>query len=151
MPTQPPPTNDKSRQPKPPPRCKAILICERTIVEAETGSISIIAAFDRFELSRFPATSRAFEVFLLLVDGIGRYDLVVEIHDLRDGTVLGRLPPIEMEWPERLTRMTIIIPIAPVPFEHAGEYDVVVLADDQEVDRLKFSAVDLGDERDAKG
>jgi len=141
--------NDKSRQPKPPPRCKAILLCERTIIEAGSGSVSLIAAFDRFEFSHFPSLSRAFEIYLLLIDGIGRYDLVVEIYDLRDGTILGRLPPIEIEWPERLARMTIIIPIAPIPLDHAGEYDIVVFADGQEIDRLKFSAIDLGAERDA--
>lgn len=143
--------NDKTRRPKPPPRCKTILICERTIIEAGSGSVSLIAAFDRFELHQFPSHSRAFEIYLVLVDGIGRYDVVVEIYDLRDGTILGRLPPIKIEWPERLARMTVIIPIAPIPLDHAGEYDIVVFGNGQEIDRLKFSAVELGEERDAAG
>lgn len=127
------------------------LLCERTIIEADTGSVSLIGAFDRFEFRYFPAVSRSCEIYLVLVDGIGRYDLVVEIHDLRDGTILGRLPPIEVEWPERLARMTVIIPIAPIPFDHAGEYDIVVLGDGQEIDRLRFSAIDIGGEYDAAG
>ena len=141
--------NGKSRQRKPPPRCKAIVICERTIIEAGSGSVSLIAAFDRFEVSHFPSVSRAFEIYLVLVDGIGRYQIVVEIYDLQEGTIFGRLPPIEIEWPERLARMTLVIPIAAIPLDHAGEYDIVVLADDQEIDRLKFSAIESGEERDA--
>jgi hypothetical protein len=31
---------------KPPPKCKAILLCDHTIVEAVSGKVSIIGIFD---------------------------------------------------------------------------------------------------------
>ena len=115
-----------------------ILLCERTIIEAGTGKVSLISTFERFEIPAFPDVSHPCELFLLLVDGIGRYDLVAEIHDLHDDTIVAQTPPFAVEWPERLDRLTVIIPIAPIPFEHGGQYDIVVLGDGQEIDRYKY-------------
>jgi hypothetical protein len=67
-------TENPSEQPsgqKPPPSCKALLLCDHTIVEAVTGKVSIIGVFGAFVLRTFPGAARPFTAFLQLADGIG--------------------------------------------------------------------------------
>lgn len=139
------PTGDSGEeQPKgqrPPPRCKAILLCDQVIVEAGTGRASIIGTLDRFMLPRYPGRMQPFQAFLHLLNGIGRYDIVVELHDLKENRVLGRGVGIGLEFKDRLQRMNVVIPIPPLPLPHPGVYDIVVFANGQEIDRQQFEAV----------
>lgn len=138
----PPPQEPVEPQPsgqKPKPVCKAILLCLRTIIDALTGEISVIGIFDRFVVDRMPASMRPFEVFLQLTSGIGRYDVVVEIHDLAKEVVIGRGMAPAIEFSERLESMNLIIPVPPLPLKHAGKYDLVVFANAQEIDRQPFT------------
>ncbi len=74
-------------------------------------------------------------------DGIGRYEVVVEIHDLRDNTILARAQALGIEFPERLQGMNICLPVPPLPLGHPGSYDLVVFANGQETERQKFTAI----------
>ncbi len=136
----------KKRSPKkkPPPKCKAILLCDRTIVEAGTGKASLIGIFDKFFVAQFPGVTSPFMAYVQLVDGIGKYTLSVEVHDLREGTVLAKMPPVEIEFAERITKAVLMFAAPPLPLPHEGSYDFVVLADDQEIDRQKFEASSPG-------
>lgn len=133
----------RSRGRKPPPKCKALLLCDKTIVEAITGKTSIIGVFDRFNVLEFPGRTAPFTVFLQLTDGIGRYDVVIEVHDLQNDQVLGRGSGIGLTWPEKLLKMNLMLPVPPVPITHAGVYDLVVFANGQEIDRQKFEVRSL--------
>lgn len=130
----------KKRGQKPPPKCKALLLCERTIIEAGTGNVSIIGVFDAFILPSFPNRTRPFTAFLQLTDGIGRYDIIVEIHDLQRDEVLGRGSGLGLIWPDRLVKVNLMIPIPALPLTHPGSYDLVVIANGQEIERQKFEA-----------
>ena len=52
--------------------CKALLLCQKTIIEAVTGNVSIIGTFSRFHLPSIPGQTGPFTVFMQLTDGIGR-------------------------------------------------------------------------------
>jgi hypothetical protein len=132
-----------SRKPKgkiPPPACKALLLCDQTIIEAGSGKISLIGSFTAFALQSFPGQTVPFTAFVQLADGIGRYEIQVEIHDLREGTVLARSPKMEIEFAERLTKINICLPVPPLRLTHEGKYDFVFLANGQEIDRQQFDA-----------
>ena len=58
----------------PPPACKALLLCDQTIIEAGSGKVSIIGAFTNFILPTFPGRTSPFTAFVQLADGIGRYE-----------------------------------------------------------------------------
>jgi len=123
----------------PPPKCKAILLCDKVIIEHGTKKASIIGIFDQFELPKLPGHTRPCTLFIQLVDGqVGRYELVVEMHDLAEDTIIARAPTLAVQWQERLSRLNVIMPIPPLPLQHAGQYDLVVFANDQEIDRQKF-------------
>jgi hypothetical protein len=129
---------------KPPPRCKAILLCDQAIVEAVTGKVSLVGIFDRFALRRFPGPIRPFTAFLQLTDGIGKYDITIEVHDLREDVVLARAPVVSLEFKDRAGKANLMIPVPPLHLKHAGGYDFVVLADGQEIDRQQFLARSVG-------
>jgi len=131
---------------KPPPRCKAILLCDQAIVEAVTGKVSLIGIFDRFAVRRFPGHIRQFTAFLQLTDGIGQYRITVEVHDLREDKILARAAIVNMTFADRSGKANLMIPVPPLLLKHPGGYDFVVLADDQEIDRQQFQAHGIGDQ-----
>lgn len=129
------------RRKKPLPRCKAILLCDCAIIEQGTGNVSIIGTFTHFRLQKFPGLSRPFTAFVQLTDGIGAYDIVVEIHDLEKDTILAKAEGIGINFPEKLGRINVIIPLPSLPIHHAGEYDFVIHANQEVVERQKFTAI----------
>jgi hypothetical protein len=125
---------------KPLPKCKAILLCDTVIVDSRSGKVSIIGILDGFNVIQFPGRIAPFHVFLQLTDGIGKYRVSVEIHDLRDDKIVVRAPLVEIDFRARPGKGNLIIPIPPLPLQHEGGYDFVVLADGQEIDRQQFRA-----------
>ena len=130
------------------PECKAILLCERSSVLEHSGRITARGIFNTLPLPIFPGHTPPFTVFVQLVDGVGRYQIVVEIHDLREDRVIASTPEIRLEFPDRLASLTVLIPILPLPVEHPGRYDVLVLANGQEIDRQQFIAISEDDDEE---
>ncbi len=128
---------------KPPPKCKAILLCDHTIVEAVTGKISIIGIFTNWNLPQFPHQTRPFTAFLQMTDGIGTYAISVNVHDLQADQIIGQAVVAEVNFPDRATKANLMISVPPLLLQHAGTYDFVVLADNQEIDRQQFDAVQI--------
>ena len=125
---------------KPPPRCKAILLCDQTIRDAATGRRSMIGIFDHLAFDQFPTHGPTFRVYLQLTDGIGRYQISVEVHDLQEDVLIIRSVPGTIEFRDRLHKLHLFFTVPPLPLPHVGVYDVVVLADGQEIDRQIFLA-----------
>jgi len=127
---------------KPPPKCKAILLCDQVIIDRLTGKTSVIGIFEKFVLPRFPGFTRPVNAFVQLTDGIGKCNLMVEVHDLQKNEVIGRAQGFGVEFIDRLTKISVIIPVPSLPMAHPGTYDFVVSADGQEIDRQKFAAAE---------
>ena len=124
----------------PPPKCKAILLCERTIIEAGTGNVSLIGLFDAFVVRKIPGVTGPFTVYLHLTDGIEghEYGITVELHDLSNGTIIAKAAGPKVKWADRLSRLNLFIPVPPLRVQHTGTYDFVVFANEQEIDRQTF-------------
>jgi len=135
-------------EPKPPPRCKAILLCERIIAEATTQKVSLIDVFLEVSLPSFPGHSIPMRVFLQLIDGIGRYELTLEIQDLAEQRTIARGAGPRIAFPDRVTPLQLSLPIPGLTLMHPGRYDVIVFADGQEIDRQQFVAVAAGSHGD---
>lgn len=131
----------RKRAAKPPPKCKAFLLCDQTIVEAGTGKVSIIGVFGQFVLQGIPDHTTPCMAFLQLTSGIGQYDIVVEVHEFQDNTVIGRGLGIGVSWPDKLQTLNVIIPVPPIPILHEGVYDMVAYANGQLAEQQRFSAV----------
>lgn len=134
---------------KPKPNCKAILLCDQVIVDSMSGKTSLIGLFDRFNLRKYPVRLPPFWAFLQLVDGIGRYELGVEIRDLREGDATIARMRMPVEFPERTNRMNVQFAVGGLPLAHPGVYDFIVSADGKEIDRQRLEATQIGEENNA--
>jgi hypothetical protein len=123
---------------KPPPQCKAILICERVIVEAVTGKCSVIGILTTFFVPNLTFGTPWFSVFLQLTNGAGQYEVTIEIHDNDDGSILAKAGPLPVQLSDRLEVKDVIIMCPPLIVQKAGPYELVVMADGQEIDRQRF-------------
>ncbi len=135
------------REEKPLPGCKAILLCERTMTKAGTGKISLIDLIGTIFFDGFPARSKPMRLFLHLVDGIGEYEIHIEVHDLAEDSAALRTTAVKVSFPDRLAPRKLIFGIPKLPLSHAGRYDVIVFGDGREIDRLQITAAvaDSGD------
>ena len=130
----------KKKRGKPPPKCKAILLCDQVIIDSLTGKPSVIGIFGGFNAPSFPGQTAPFTAFLQLTDGIGEYQITIEILDLQEEAVIARAQGPPINFPDRAMKMNCFIAVPPLPLAHAGRYDFVVLADGQEIDRQQFLA-----------
>lgn len=123
------------------PQCKACLLCDDVMIDALTSKPSLMGLFNACPVPSFPGRTRPFAVFLQLIDAVGRFDIRLSIADLSTGDELGEVtsPPVEIT--ERLLPTNVVIRIPPVTVEHDGAYDLVVLADGEEIDRQQFWVV----------
>src|ERR1051325_10534551 len=105
---------------KPLPGFKAILLCERTMIEAGTGKISLIALIGTIAFPSFPAQTRPMKLFLHLVDGIGDYDITIEVHDLSEGEIVKKTNAVRVSFPERLASRKLIFSVLSLLLPHPG-------------------------------
>ena len=119
------------------------MLCEKTIIEAVTGRISLIGIFDGLVVLQVPGVTGPFTAYLHLTDGIANheYDITVELHDLSNDTIIARATGPRVRWGDRLSRLNLLIPVPPLQVQHAGAYDFVVLANRQEIDRQQFGVI----------
>jgi Family of unknown function (DUF6941) len=124
------------------PRCKALLLCDQVLVEEVTGRMSLIGIMDYVQIDEFPAEFPRCQVFLQITNGLGVYNVTIEIHDLSDNSVIYRLGDVPVEMPDRLARVSMIIRVPRVEIPHPGEFDVVVLANEEEIERQSLELTD---------
>lgn len=122
------------------PRCKAFLICQSTITEAETNDLSIIRIITNFRFQEFPSETPPFTVYARLVGGFNRYKMVIQVQDLHDGQVVASGGAL-VDFVDRVGTISLMILIESLTLSHAAAYDVVLLADENEIDRQQFTAV----------
>lgn len=132
---------------KPLPHCKVLLICEKVTISQITGAISLHNLIEKFRLRVLPGRSCPFTIYLQVYDGIGRYSLEIEINDLADDSRVAVSKLDDLDFPDRLAKIDITIPIDFVPLPRAGRYELVVYAGGQPMARQHFNAeADDGEE-----
>jgi hypothetical protein len=141
----------KPRGTTPPPRCKAILLCEKAIIEAGTQQVSLIGITDTLMVPGLPGVLQPFSVYLQLTDGIGHYQASVEFRDLAEDIVMARAAVGTVKWDDRLETINLIMPVRPIEVQRTGAYDLVVLADGQEIERRRFTVSVRNDTQEGEG
>ncbi|HEV3146186.1 MAG TPA: hypothetical protein VGZ47_20030 [Gemmataceae bacterium] len=131
----------KHKGQRPPSVCKAILLCDSVSVDDDTDLADISGVFSKLSIEGFPGPIPTFVVFLQLTNGVGRYQLTVEVHDLHDGEALFRIETF-VDFFDKLNAQIFAIPISLLSLRRPGAYDVIVLADGQEIDRQQFIAIE---------
>lgn len=127
----------------PTPICKAILLCEQAII-ATDGKVSLIDVVVVKRSQMFPCQSDEMKCYLQLVAGFGAYQLSLEILDLAEDRLIAKGKGPVANFADRLTPLQFVLPIPSLPILHPGRYDVIVLGNDNEIDRQQFIAATLG-------
>lgn len=127
-------TFDGKRAPhKPLPQCKAFLICERVGIDVATGQFNLYNVVNSLASPRFPADVPPLVAFLQLYDGIGRYELSMELRNLADDTGFAAGVFGNLDFPERLAKMEVGLPIESMRLPNAGRYEIAILLDGREL------------------
>ena len=135
-----------SKEGKPLPGCKAILLFERTMVEPQTRKVSLIGLIRTLTIEEFPGHSERMKLFLQLVDGIGEYDIRIEVQDVAEDRVIARMKGPRITFLTRPAMLQLFLTMPALPIAHPGKYDVVVLGNGTEIDRQQFRARPASDE-----
>ncbi len=143
--------NPRKEANKPPPVCKAILLCDAVEREKRTYKTNVKGVFDTLLVASFPYSSPPCVIYLKLVDVNGKYTIKAEILDLDEGTVAFTSPKAEIGTPGKRTQGEFHLRVSPLLFTHPGIYDVVVFADQDEIDRVQLKVRSLEDLAHAKG
>lgn len=125
------------------PKCKAMLICDNIIVEQDTGKHTLVGITSTLTIGSASGHVRPFCLFMQMTGGIGSYDVRMKFLDLSSGDELpidagGMLP-----FPDRMEVCNAAMRFPRFAFPHAGDYDLIVLADGKEIDRQRVT-VGLG-------
>jgi hypothetical protein len=136
MPEQP---NNKHGQAKPLPQCKAFLLCEEVYDDERSGRCSLLNLIEVMPISNFPGDSAAFMIFLQLYDGIGRYQLRIELHDVSDSMRVATAL-FTLNFTERLAKMDIALPVDTLRLPRPGRYELMVMLDGRELATQVFEA-----------
>jgi hypothetical protein len=139
----------RPRAAKPPPACKAILLCDAILVDPFSGKTSLCGLTERFVVAQFPGTTARFYAYLQLTNGIGKYKIAVEVQNVADANTVARGDIVEMTFRDRAAKVILVIPVPSLPLPRAGWYDFIVMADGQEIDRQSFAAVSAKEIADA--
>jgi hypothetical protein len=124
---------------KVPPKCAALLLCDAVTRDDVSRKTNIIGVFDTFCLESVPGSTARCTIFLRLVDMTGRFAITAEVHDKERGLVLFRTPGAgECGNPDERTSAELWLPMAPLVFDRAGAYDLVMFADEEEIARIEF-------------
>lgn len=118
---------------KPLPHCKAFLICEEVGIDELTGRFNLYRLLNSLRFLDFPAQIPPLAMFLQLYDGIGQYGLSVELRNLSDDTSVTAEIFSDVEFPERLVNMELVVPIDLMRLPHSGRYEIAILLDGQEL------------------
>jgi len=132
------PRGRKPKQGRPPPKCKAILLCDSVIIDAMTGKVSLVGIFETFNLLSLPGRTVPAQIFLQLTDAQGKYALKIEVHDLQEDAIMARGGGIEIEFQNKLQKTNAWFPMPALPIKHEGTYDLVVFSGNLEIDRQQF-------------
>ena len=127
------PFDGKGAARKPLPQCKAFLICEEAEVDDITGQFNLYRLVDSLRFPVLPAEVPPLVVFLQLYDGIGRYELSAELRDLARGISVAAEAFTSLDFPARLAKMDLALPIASLRLPGPGRYEIAVLLDGQEL------------------
>ena len=110
------------------PICKAFLVCDQVIQDAQTGKKSLIGVFHELRAQRFPAVHPALWVYANLTDARGRYEFQIRLMDVAQSSILGKgaPPPIDIEGPLQTTELSAQLRNVTLP--SAGTYEFQLVA-----------------------
>lgn len=102
-------------------------------MDAVTGQFNLHRIVNFLSFQQFPAESPPLAAYFQLYDGIGQYDLSMELRDLAGDTSVAAEIFSHLDFPERLVKMELVLPIDSLRLPRVGRYQIAILFDGREV------------------
>ncbi len=126
-------------RPMPPtPSLTAMLVCDTTLRDAETGKVSLIGIFERIWAGAFPATHGSLSVYAKIADAEGEYAFRLELRHLRTLQVAGQVETPPMQIKDRLESQELIFRVDNLVLPAPGRYEFRLFANAHFVGQKTF-------------
>jgi hypothetical protein len=125
----------------PPPECKAVLLCERVLVDPFTGLYSVINIFDNIIIYNDHAVVSPYRLYVELTGGSGQYLIAVEIQELEESMLLGK-EERAITLTDRSEKWIGVFEVPAFEVWADGSYEIVVFADGEPVGQRGISIID---------
>jgi hypothetical protein len=124
----------------PRPLVHAVLICDYTIRDGETGKVSLVGIFDKIFATDFPVLHPGVFVYVNMADVVGEYTMGLEL--LRSDT-MKRLGYGEqrLTYTDRFAGAELVFDLRPLIFEEPGQYEFRVYANGTHLGGKSFQVV----------
>ena len=121
-----------------PPKCKAILVCQR-VIDQGGGRVTIHKVWSDFAPPYYPIDIGDFTVYLHLVAGIGTCIVDVNVVERDTGEVVARVEGIEPPFNLLHSRTNLPVPVESFVVKRPGLYDVIAYANGREIGPDRYS------------
>jgi hypothetical protein len=133
------------RRKPPTPVSRAFLICREIWQDQRTKDTMLLGFVRHVQATRYPFSVQL-EVFTRWTSAHGKYQVTLQLQDLAGNVVSQTVLPAEFDMPDPLHAFDLILGHCQLEFPEPGKYDVVMLANDEEIARDAFYAYLLREE-----
>jgi hypothetical protein len=122
------------------PVVRGLMVCERVIVDSQTGRRTFVNRFTSHPVERFPSPPVSFAALVVLANGFGDIPISLVIGHLESDGVIFHYQTVE-HFTDRLRTHLLVIRVNGLVFPTVGEYELTLYADDEPLTRsiLKLS------------
>jgi hypothetical protein len=131
----------RRKTPRVSPKCQALVLCERVILNAETMRNSVVEILDGISATSVPFTVGPLMVYARLIGGTGGYAIRFEIHDLNANEIVAATGESLIEFGNTDAVLILTANFPPIELTGPGPYDLVAFVDDQDIARSTFHVV----------
>jgi hypothetical protein len=133
------------RRKPPTPVSKAFLICREIWQDQRTGDTMLLGFVRHVQATSYPFAVQL-EVFTRWTSAHGKYQVTLQLQDLAGNVVSQMALPTEFDMADPLQAFDLILGHIQLEFPEPGKYDLVMLANDEEIARDAFYAYLLREE-----
>lgn len=126
---------------QPKPILKAMLLCDHTLVEEGTHKRTLIGIFDRIQASQVPTVHPAMSMYVQFREIQGTFNFTLELFDLMTGKVMHKAVVQDFEVRDKSRDCELVFNLLSVRFEHAGDYEFRIYANDMIFGQKHFKVV----------
>lgn len=127
---------------QPKPILKAMLLCDMTIVEEGTRKRTLIGLFDRLRSSRFPTVHPAMSVYVQFRELQGGFNFTLELVDLGSEKTVNHTVIKDFRVEDRSSDCELVFNLLSVRFDHPGDYEFRIYANDAIFGQKSFKVLD---------
>ena len=118
----------------------AFLVCDKVIIEADSGKRTIVGVFDQVEISEFPAVCGPIWLYISVIDCEGDYSNLIEYVQVSTQKVLAQANGTTTS-ANRQVCVDLVLPWPQLPLPEAGEYEFRFWMNGKFISRTRVSVV----------